>query len=85
MRFIFNIDYLNYEKGRIRKMNKVITADIKEAVYKSTETALQETKEVNLTKIMEILESEYKIRFFNTEALYKLVEEALNQIVYIRL
>lgn len=66
-------------------MSRTIEPDVKEAVYKSTKAALQETKEVNLTKIIEILESEYKIKFFNAEVLYKLVEEALNQIVYIRL
>lgn len=66
-------------------MNKPITADIKEAVRKATEVVLEETKEVNIFKIMEILESEYKIRFYNLELLQKLLQEALNQIAYIRL
>ena len=66
-------------------MNKPITSDIKESVKKATEAVLEETKEVNILKVMEILESEYKIRFFNMDILGRLIQEALNQIVYIRL
>lgn len=64
-------------------MKKPIPATVKEAVEKVTETVLAETKEANISKIAELLESEYKIRFFNYEVLGKLVQEALNNIVFI--
>lgn len=64
-------------------MLKPITPNVKEAVQKATEVVLEETKEVDITKIIYILESEYKIRFFNMEILEKLIKEALNNIVFI--
>ena len=64
-------------------IKKPIPATVKEAVEKVTETVLEETKEANIPKIAELLESEYKIRFFNYEVLGKLVQEALNNIVFI--
>lgn len=44
-------------------MLKPITPNVKEAVQKATEVVLEETKEVDMAKIIYILESEYKIRF----------------------
>ena len=64
-------------------MLKPITPNVKEAVQKATEVVLEETKEVDMAKIIYILESEYKIRFFNMEVLEKLIKEALNNIVFI--
>lgn len=64
-------------------MLKPITPNVKEAVQKATEVVLEETKEVDVAKIVYILESEYKIRFFNMEILEKLIKQALNNIVFI--
>lgn len=64
-------------------MIKPITPEVREAVQKATETVLEGTKEVDMLKIAELLESEYRIRFFNYEELGKLVQEALKNIVYI--
>ncbi|MDU1232695.1 hypothetical protein ONV75_08455 [Clostridium sp. LQ25] len=44
-------------------MKKPITANVREAVQKATEVVLEETKDVDVSKIIGILESEYKIRF----------------------
>lgn len=62
---------------------KPITANVREAVQKATEVVLEETKDVDVSKIIGILESEYKIRFFNVEVLEQLIKEALNNIVFI--
>lgn len=64
-------------------MRKTITQNVRDAVQKATESILEETKEVDMLKIAELLESEYRIRFFNYEELGKLVQEALKNIVYI--
>ena len=64
-------------------MLKLITTNVKEAVQKATEVVLEETKDVDVSKIIDILESEYKIKFFNMEVLQKLIKEALNNIVFI--
>lgn len=64
-------------------MLKPITPNVKEAVQKATEVVLEETKEVDVAKIIYILEKEYRIKFFNMEVLQKLVKEALNNIVFI--
>lgn len=64
-------------------MKKPITANVREAVQKATEVVLEETKDVDVSKIIGILESEYKIRFFNVEVLEQMIKEALNNIVFI--
>ncbi|MDU2894393.1 MAG: hypothetical protein E7B53_04530 [Clostridium sp.] len=64
-------------------MKKPITANVREAVQKATEVVLEETKDVDVSKIIGILECEYKIRFFNVEVLEQLIKEALNNIVFI--
>ena len=64
-------------------MQKPITPEVKEKVYKATEVVLQETKEVDVYRIKELLEKEYKIKFFNGEVLQKLIKESLDNIVYI--
>ncbi|EKQ50303.1 MULTISPECIES: hypothetical protein [unclassified Clostridium] len=64
-------------------MKKPITPKVREAVQKVTEVVLEENKEVDLFKIIEILEKEYNIKFFNMEVLQKLIKEALQEIVFI--
>lgn len=64
-------------------MLKPITPKVKEAVQKATEVVLEDTNEVDAAKIVEFLEKEYKIKFFNMEVLEKLIREALNNIVFI--
>ncbi len=64
-------------------MRKPITPGVKEAVQKATETVLEENKEVDILKIVELLEHEYRIRFFDYEELGRLVQEALKNVVYI--
>ncbi|MGG7163764.1 hypothetical protein [Clostridium ihumii] len=64
-------------------MKKIIPGNVKEAVLKVTEVVLEEIKEVDVYKIKEILEKEYRIKFFNSEILQKLIQESLNKIVFI--
>ncbi len=64
-------------------MIKPITPKVREAVQKATEVALEETKEVDVSRIIYILESEYKIKFFNMKVLEQLIKEALDNIVFI--
>ena len=64
-------------------MLKPIRPNVKDAVQTATEVVLEETKDVDVSKIIYILESEYKIKFFNMEVLQKLIKEALNNIVFI--
>lgn len=66
-------------------MRKPITQKVREAVQKATETVLDENKEVDILKIAELLEHEYRIKFFDYEVLGKLVQEALKNVVYIYL
>lgn len=60
-----------------------ISKEVKEAVFKATETVLDETKDVDVSKIIEILEKDHDIKFFNMEDLQMLIQEALNKIVFI--
>jgi hypothetical protein len=64
-------------------MKKPITPKVKEAVSTVTAVVLEETKEVDIQMIIQILEKEYKIKFFNMEVLQKLIKEALEEIVFI--
>lgn len=64
-------------------MIKPITPKVREAVQKATEVVLEETKEVDVSRIIYILESEYKIKFFNMKVLEQLIKEALDNIVFI--
>lgn len=64
-------------------MQKPITPEVKEKVYKATEVILEETKEVDVYRIKELLEKELGVKFVNIEALQKLIKEALDDIVYI--
>lgn len=64
-------------------MKKPITPKVREAVQKVTEVVLEETKEIDIQMIIEILEKEYKIKFVNMEVLQKLIKESLEEIVFI--
>ena len=64
-------------------MRRPVTQKVKEAVAKTVEVVLEETKEVNTCMIIEILEREYNIKFFNMEILQQLIKEALDDIVFI--
>lgn len=64
-------------------MQKPITPDVKEKVSKATEVVLEETKEVDVYRIKELLEKELGVKFVNIEALQKLIKESLDDIVFI--
>ena len=64
-------------------MRRPVTQKVKESVAKTVEVVLEETKEVNTCMIIEILEREYNIKFFNMEILQQLIKEALDDIVFI--
>ena len=64
-------------------MQKPITENIRQAVSKATEVVLEETKEVDVYRIKELLEKELKVKFVNIEALQKLIKESLDDIVFI--
>ena len=64
---------------------KAITKEIKQYVQQATEKVLEEEKEANYYRIKEVLEKEYKKRFFNDTVLQNLIKEALENIVYINL
>ena len=55
-------------------MIKPITQEVRQAVFRATEVVLEEIKEVDIYKIKELLEKEYKIKFFNCEMLQKLIQ-----------
>lgn len=61
---------------------QIIPPKVKEAVGKTVVKVLEETKDVDMTRIIEILEKEHKIKFFNMEVLQKLVEAELENMVF---
>lgn len=64
---------------------KAISKEIRQYIQEATEKVLEEDKEPNYYKIKEVLEKEFKKRFFNDVVLQNLINEALNNIVYIDL
>lgn len=64
-------------------MKKPIPPRVRECVAKTVEAVLEENKEVNIYMIIEMLQKEYNIKFFNMEILEQLIKEALNDIVFI--
>lgn len=64
-------------------IKQVIPSEVKKAVAKVVIGVLEETKEVDMGKIIVTLEKEHKIKFFNMEILQKLVKEELDNIVFI--
>lgn len=64
---------------------KIVAQEIKEKVFLVTEEVVREENEVNMSEIIRKLEEEHKIKFFNLGVLQQLVNEALNNIVYINI
>ena len=64
---------------------QIIPKDIKEKVFKVTEEVVTNEKDFNIGEIIRILEEGHNIKFFNLSVLQQLVNEALNNIVYIRI
>ena len=64
---------------------KVVSQDVKEAVFKVTEEVVIKEKDINIAKIIRRLEEEHDIKFFDLSVLQQLVNEALNNIVYIHM
>lgn len=64
---------------------KVVSKDVKETILKVTEDVVREEKDVYIAEIIRILEEEHNIKFFNLSVLQQLVNEALNNIVYIHM
>lgn len=62
---------------------KKISKEVSEKVQEATEKILEEKHEVDVYTIKEILEKEYKVKFFNDGVLQTLIKEALDNIVYI--
>lgn len=62
---------------------RVIPQDVKELVFLVTEEVLRKENDVNMAEIIRTLEEEHNIKFFNLRVLQQLVNEALNNIVYI--
>ena len=62
---------------------RVIPHDVKELVFLVTEEVLRKENDVNMAEIIRTLEEEHNIKFFNLSVLQQLVNEALNNIVYI--
>lgn len=64
---------------------RIIPQEVKESVFEVTEEVVMEEKDVNMGEIIRKLEEEHRIKFFNLSELQRLVNEALNNIVYIRM
>ena len=62
---------------------RVVPQDVKELVFLVTEEVVQKENDVNMAEIIRTLEEEHNIKFFNLSVLQQLVNEALNNIVYI--
>lgn len=62
---------------------KKISKEVREKIQEATEKILEEKHEVDVYTIKELLEKEYKVKFFNDEVLQTLIKEALDNIVYI--
>ncbi|CUO84401.1 hypothetical protein [Clostridium paraputrificum] len=62
---------------------RAVPQDVKELVFLVTEEVVQKENDVNMAEIIRTLEEEHNIKFFNLSVLQQLVNEALNNIVYI--
>ena len=62
---------------------RVVPQDVKELVFLVTEEVLRKENDVNMAEIIRTLEEEHNIKFFYLSVLQQLVNEALNNIVYI--
>lgn len=64
---------------------RTVPQDIKEKVFLATEEVVRKENDVNMGEIIRKLEEEHNIKFFNLGVLQQLVNEALNNIIYIRM
>lgn len=64
---------------------KKISKEVREKVQEATEKILEDKKEVDVYSIKELLERDYRVKFFNDSVLQVLVKEALDNIIYINL
>ena len=64
---------------------RAVPQDIKEKVFLATEEVVRKENDVNMGEIIRKLEEEHNIKFFNLGVLQQLVNEALNNIVYIKI
>ncbi|MDU5211117.1 MAG: hypothetical protein E6441_12335 [Clostridium sp.] len=62
---------------------RAVPQDVKELVFLVTEEVVRKENDVNMAEIIRSLEEEHNIKFFNLGVLQQLVNEALNNIVYI--
>ncbi|MFR2526358.1 MAG: hypothetical protein ACLS9F_01520 [Clostridium paraputrificum] len=64
---------------------RAVPQDVKELVFLATEEVVRKENDVNMSEIIRKLEEEHNIKFFNLGVLQQLVNEALNNIVYIKI
>lgn len=64
---------------------KAIPREVREEIRKVVESELKKSRDLNLISIEEILERKYKRRFCSSRVLGMLVDQALNEIVYVDL
>lgn len=62
---------------------KQVPLNVRQAVSKTVEKLIEENKELDIFKIVYILENEYGIRFYNLEILQELIKKSLDEIVFI--
>lgn len=62
---------------------KQVPLNVRQAVSKTVEKLIEANKEVDIFKIVYILENEYGIRFYNLEILQELIKKSLDEIVFI--
>lgn len=62
---------------------RAVPQDVKELVFLVTEEVVRKENDVNMAEIIRKLEEEHNKKFFNLGVLQQLVNEALNNIVYI--
>lgn len=62
---------------------KQVPLNVRQAVSKTVEKLIEVNKEVDIFKIVYILENEYGIKFYNLEILQELIKKSLDEIVFI--
>lgn len=62
---------------------KQVPLNVRQAVSKTIEKLIEENKELDICKVLYILEKEYGIRFYNLEILQELIKKSLDEIVFI--
>ena len=62
---------------------KQVPLNVRQSVSKTVEKLIEVNKEVDIFKIVYILENEYGIKFYNLEILQELIKKSLDEIVFI--